>query len=590
MKKIILALLLVCGFLPHCARAQWQDETFVLKPGWNAVYLHIDASYETLDNLITGTANKIGEVWLWNPALSPDRFISDPQTPVVGSDWLHWDRNPAIADTFNRFIPNTAYLVRNTNTTDYAWTLRGKPAPPRYNWTSSGVNLIGFSVPAVGPVFANFLLPAQELANGGEFYRYSDGNNDLSPSKFNGVFNFLRVQRGEAYWVKWPDHFNTYFGALKVSLQNSDGIRFNELLSTHTLTIQNNLATQTTVTLALRSSLTPPTGQQAVAGNAPLLRRGDLDTTTLTYPYTTFAAPQTITLAAAGQPGSAMEIVLGLNRSAMTAAAGSLYAGVLRVTDSSGYSQIDLPVSATVASNAGLWIGDATVTHVQHYIKNYERDPDGKPLLGTNGISYAVTNVNTSFGPAASPYPLRLIVHNGTNGITRLYQQIYNGIDRGSNTVLAIAESILDPKTLASARRISAAHLPWTSGNAGWTFAGTFSQGNTLTTTVTVLNNDQASNPFLHTYHPDHDNLNATFDAVEPRGVESYDVVRNIALEILPPSLDFAGLTDASSHLVGNYAESITFKGSGTEQRVIYTKGSFKLTRISGIEQVKTTP
>lgn len=589
MKRIALLLVAACALLAPGARAQWQDETYVLKPGWNAVFLHIDASYDTLDNLITG-ANKIGEVWLWNPAISPDRFISNPQSPLEGSDWLHWDRNPANSDTLNRLIPNAAYLVRNTNNVDYTWTLRGKPAPPRYNWTSKGVNLIGFSVPAAGQFFANFLAPAQELMTGGEFYRYSDGNNDLSPSKFNGVFNFLRVQRGEAYWVKWPDHFNTYFGALDVSLQNADGIRFNESLSTFSMTIKNNLASQTTVTLALRNSLPSPAGQQAVAGTPPVLQRLAMDTATLTYSHTNFAAPRTITLAPAGQLGSSVEVVLGLDRSSMTAAAGSLYAAVLRLTDSAGFSQIDLPVSATVASTAGLWIGNATVTHVQQYIKNYERGVDGKPLLGTNGISYAVTNVDTSFGPAASPFPLRLIVHNGTNGITKLYQRIYNGIDHNSNTVLTTKESILDPKLLASARRISASHLPWTDGNEGWAFTGTFGLSNVINTTVTLLNNDHASNPFLHTYHPDHDNLNATFDQVLPRGQESYDVVRNIALEILPPSPDFNGLTSAGSSLGGNYAESITFKGSGTEQRVIYTQGSFKLNRISGIEQVTTTP
>ena len=36
-----------------------------------------------------------------------------------------------------------------------------------------------------------------------------------------------------------------------------------------------------------------------------------------------------------------------------------------------------------------------------------------------------------------------------------------------------------------------------------------------MATTVTLSYNDQASNPFLHTYHPDHDNLDATFSTPE---------------------------------------------------------------------------
>lgn len=587
MKKLAFIFLAACAL---SARAQWQDETFVLKPGWNAVYLHIDSSHDTLNNLISAASNPISEVWLWNPAQTPDRFISNPQTPVEGLDWLHWTRGP-VTDTLSRFIGNSAYLVRNTNSVDYTWTLRGRPVPPRYNWTSKGVNLIGFSTPTpTAPLFANFLLPAQELMTGAEFFRYSDGNNDFNPSKFNGVFNFVRAQRGEAFWVKWPNHFNTYFGAIDIKLQSPDGIHFDLALGQYTLQLENKLPSPTTVTLALRPSLPAPAGLPAVAGAPPLLRRGEVNTTDLTYSHTTFATPQTISLAAAGQPGASVEVVLGLNRSAMTGAAGSFYGGVLRVTDSSGYSQIDLPVSAYVASKAGLWIGNANVTHVQHYIKNYERDAEGKPLLGANGISYAVTNINTSFGPAARPFPLRLIVHNGTNGTTRLLQRVYSGLDSLSNSVLATRQEILHSDFLAQARRISASHLPWSEGNVGWAFAGAFNQGGTLTTTVSISNNDQAANPFLHTYHPDHDNLNATFDGIQPRGLESYDIVRNISLEIVPLPSDFGSLTGAGSQIAGNYAESLTFKGHGNEERVIYTTGNFKLNRISGIESLKTTP
>ena len=58
-------LLLFLSVLP--LRAQWQDQSVVLKPGWNAVYLHVDASHVGLDDLIVDLANPISEVWLWRP-------------------------------------------------------------------------------------------------------------------------------------------------------------------------------------------------------------------------------------------------------------------------------------------------------------------------------------------------------------------------------------------------------------------------------------------------------------------------------------------------------------------------------------------
>ena len=56
-----LSLLLATGFgllLVSSARAQWTQQDFTLKPGWNAVYFHVDASYASLDEIVgTDSAN-----------------------------------------------------------------------------------------------------------------------------------------------------------------------------------------------------------------------------------------------------------------------------------------------------------------------------------------------------------------------------------------------------------------------------------------------------------------------------------------------------------------------------------------------------
>jgi hypothetical protein len=141
---------------------------------------------------------------------------------------------------------------------------------------------------------------------------------------------------------------------------------------------------------------------------------------------------------------------------------------------------------------------------------------------------------------------------------------------------------------LRSARRISATHLPFSDANVGWPFTGQFAQGQSLTNQVVVAYDDYTSSPFLHGFHPDHDNLNATFDAPLPRGSESYDVDRKMTLTFTPPGNDFASLASGGNQMTGQYLEEITFKGRGAESRRIDTAGAFVLKRISEIPTLTT--
>jgi hypothetical protein len=182
----------------------------------------------------------------------------------------------------------------------------------------------------------------------------------------------------------------------------------------------------------------------------------------------------------------------------------------------------------------------------------------------------------------AQPYPLRLIVHNdGTHAF--LLQRVYYGLDPYSNVVVATQEKFLDPSHLDLARRISAIHLPWTASNTPWPFNGQLVQGGTLTATPQLAYDDQTSNPFLHTYHPDHDNLDPTFSTQLPQGYESYQMNRQITLNISSPGNDFTSLTSANQGLVGTYLETITLSGQGGASRAFDVSGIFSLNRISPI-------
>lgn len=144
LRLLLASLLLGSAVTTH---AQWLTQSLTLKPGWNSVFLFVDASHDTLDHLVgADAANPISEIWLWQPVVAPGRFIADPSQPLPNSiDWAVWTRAGTIASTNNGLLPNAAYLIRNNSATPYTWNLVGKPVPPRNQWTAQGVNFLGFS-------------------------------------------------------------------------------------------------------------------------------------------------------------------------------------------------------------------------------------------------------------------------------------------------------------------------------------------------------------------------------------------------------------------------------------------------------------
>lgn len=574
--------------------AQWQTQSFVVKPGWTAVYLNVDASGygENIDQLVgKDPANPIVEIWLWRPAVSPAQYVNTPDNLLSdGSYWIKWIRNAsAIPNDLQSLVGNSAYLIHSSATTNYTWRLQGKSVPPSYLWDITGLNLIGLSTPSANPPnLQDYLAPAP-FANTLEIYNYTQGPlvQGVNPAPVFSQYT-TPVTRGQAFWLRVTNVNNTYFGPFTVKLPNPTGIAYGTSGGQVTLHLYNVTAGPLTVSARMLASETPPYGQTNIVGSPPLLLGGALNATNLTYAFTALNANSSVswTLAPSGQPGSDVAVVLGVNRYAMTASPGSLYAGIVQFTDSLGFSEIDVPVSAQSASTAGLWVGSASVSQVGSYLKTYATNADGSTLMNTNG-SYVVTSLNTNLGAVVTPYPLRLLLHN--DGTTcRLLQRVYYGLRQDTNLVIATAESVLDTSHLDIARRISASQLPWSQANIPWPFTGTLALGGLLQTTVTDAYDDQTSNPFLHTYHPDHNNLDPTFKKELPPGAQSYDITRQITLSVSPPGTDFVSLTTANTRLSGTYAETMVLSGFNSNQRTFQTAGTFSLTRISNIATLTT--
>jgi hypothetical protein len=586
---------------PGVARAQWLTQSVDLKAGWNAMFLHVDMTHATLDELLAADADGIiQEVWLWKPEISAQQFVDSPQQPATSDTrWVSWSRSTGEGSQLRRMAANVAYLVKVKNTVPtYTWALKGKPQAPSYQWTSSGMNFIGFaSDEATPPSIDAFLgLAPGGLRSAVSFYRYPGG--DLGPGNPARVFALRTtpLRRGEAFWIQSGDYFNRYFGPFEISMNAAGEVRFDESLRSTGLRLNNLTASPLTLRLGYRESEPAPAGQRAVAGSVPLLVRGAWNKQTSKYAYTRLnaATPSTWTLAPAGQEGSSVEVVVGVDRSELTGTPGDLRAGVLQLSDHRGHSRVDLGVSAVVAGYPGLWVGKAGIDQVGQYLKKYAKAPEGTPVVGADG-KYQVTSTDTSMTAVPAPYPMRLIVHNPASGPATLFQRIFTGFDAQTNGIVANSEAMLNRAFLAESRRISAPHLPFTTANAGWAFNAAIVPGATVTASVTNRFDDGMSNPFVHTYHPDHDNLNARFTQTVPQGSESYTVVRDITLAFTPPTDDFNGRTSAGQTLSGNYSETIRLLGlarggGNADTRTFEIRGQFLLNRISAATQVSKAP
>jgi hypothetical protein len=309
------------------------------------------------------------------------------------------------------------------------------------------------------------------------------------------------------------------------------------------------------VTLTPANSGSAPAGQEAIVGPVPLTRRTS-DPGLPGYVETPLAGATAVSIAA----GATVEVQLGVSRVAMAGANNALFASLLRLTDAANAMDVYLPVRARVAGAAGLWIGDALVSNV------------ASTVPGATGTA------------TAREYPLRFILHVDNAGAVRVLSQVFVGklAITGNPQGIATIESALKQDEKGNASRLVATHLPLDRVIVG---SGGFGLGGTVSCTVGIPFNDPTS-PFVHQYHPDHDNKNARFQPVGA-GLESYNVSRAITFTFAaspPPGTGSLGW--GSTVVGGTYAEIIT----GLHKLPLTVAGTFQLRRVSETGTLTTTP
>jgi hypothetical protein len=548
MKKFLLTL----GSLLFAAtaHAQWQSTTYTLKGGWNSIYLHGDASYTTLETIFASQP-AVQEVWRWNPNPTQVQFTTSPLIPSAGTaEWSTWVRGGS-ANTLGQLMGQTAYLVKCSGaaSSSYSVTIPQKIMPPSATWVRNGANLMGFpslqngsNNPTMASYFATF--PAAIAANV-KIYKYVGG--DLGPANPLQVFSPAteKLDRNQAYWFD-SEVVGNFYAPVEISLSNGSGIDFGRTGSTVTVRLLNRSAVVSTVTIAPVASSNAPTGQEAITGSVPLRRRV-FNAATASWTETDISSAFTEVIG----PNAAIELTLGIDRTAMTGGSNAFYASMLRFTASSNLYDIMLPVTARKASLAGLWLGDAVVSGVESKTTGY---------TGTT---------------TAQTYSLRYIVHVDDAGNARVLSQVFVGQLAGESPQPGIctAESALSVADKASAQRIVAAHLPLDRVLDG----GTMTLGSSMSCTISTPFNDPTS-PFVHQYHPDHDNKSGTTALVS--GQESYDLNRTVTFNFSATPPEGVSATGYGSNVIaGSYNEVLT----GLRKDAITVTGTFSLRRVSEI-------
>jgi hypothetical protein len=494
----------------------------------------VDASHSTLDELVASSPD-IVEIWRWQPERIDPRLPENMTLAPAGLDWATWKRGFPEETSFTRLAANYGYLVRLADTAaQQTLSIKGRSVLPEVRWRGDGLNLVGFPVVTTGtrPTFSAYLTPGGFLLGSSNVFRYTSGAivNNVNPALISPSVS--RIERGQAYWVR-VEQFSRYHGPLKVELDSGNEVAFGTRSGPVGVLITNQTTTPVTFTLASAASESAPNGQATIEGPVPLLTQIDAETA-----YTALAS-RTVTLS----PGVIMAVRLAVDRSTLSGTVGARYGSLLTITTTAGVvgQQVILPVTAEVGSVAGLWLGEAQISRVGSVAVRYERDAAGNTVFETSGPNAGKPRIIedlTTPGSGATlpgvnrPYPLRVLLHVNSAGQATLLSHVFSGrlaaSPPGSGHGLTTLETSLDPAEKARATRLAVAHLPLDTRLA---LNGTFASGATLTHTaplVTGYNDDY--NPFVHRYHPDHDNLDARFATTLPAGKESFDIKRTFTL------------------------------------------------------------
>ena len=571
--SVIVAALVVAPWALGAASPDSATQSLTLKPGWNAVFLELRPDADDCDTVFANLP--VESVWAWNEHEQPVQYVRDPSTLMPQDPaWLAYfppSSQQAFLRSLHRILGGRAYLIKLAGSAPIDWNIVGRLAMRAPAWVADSFNLVGFQVdPNVSPTMKDYFAPSP--AHGGQpIYRLN------AAGQWEPVADpaSAKITRGEAYWV-YCKGASKYVGPFTVESQGGEGLDYGSTLTELPLRLKNDSSHSKTVTIQLQPSNRPsvrPTGDSASsAGGAVPLSVCKVNTEKQQASWEALDGPLSLTMDAKSE----QDVRLAVRRSAMPAPASSdtVFQSELLVSDSQG-GLYRMPVYAAKAlSPAGLWVGS----------------------VAAKAVSEAA-NPEDSVTPKEVPseFHFRIVVHVDATGKANLLQEVllmqlqatyktdpddstHQIVDQPMRYVLLTNDALI-PEFQGSAlrdgelvgRRISSPVFGFKTP-----ILMTGSLGQQLACTVSMAYDDPV-NPFLHRYHPDHDNLDERFEVDLGAGKESYNFSRKVTLEFSSTDPDGMSLPNWGDDQVGGiYHEELT----GVHINKIYIKGTFRLQQI----------
>ncbi len=582
-------------------------QTISLHPGWNAVFLEVQPDPSESGQVFGGLA--VERVLMWNGQNERVLAIAAPDDiPSRANEWLSYYPPGQVLNslsTLHAVLAGHAYLIKLKGNANVDWTVSGTCPYRAKQWVDESFNLAGFFVdPSSGPTFQTLFEPSAAHA-GQPIYRL-----DASGAWVKVADPATeRLRKGEAFWV-YTKGVSDYQGPLRVTLEQGNGLDYGRSLSETVLRLKNETSSAQTYTL------TP----KALDG-APAVPLSWFDFASQTW------KPLDAPLSLPAQAQEQLSVRLAVRRVDISGAAAGAKAvpdtptvsqSLLAVNDGGGIVY-PLSVKADPGTRTGLWVGTVTLNQVSEHVSS-------KPLTQP-------TN-------AAAPFQFRIILHVDSSGNVKLLDHVTELItpqtpatvpwppttpttptapETPPTPLLLTRDLTSDEMSQNIVRRITAPvfALPVPSSLAANDTTGTdtsfgtslqrspiavtqaasapFSTVNVPFTARIFLYRDDPLNPFLHRYHPDHDDLEGVNrnTITLSSNFESYTVQRDLSLTFLatdPDGQNPPGWND--SVLGGTYQETIqglmaatrTIQGVDTpQQNSITVKGTFRLNHLSDV-------
>jgi len=563
------------------------EQTIELSPGWNSVYLEVQPEPSDPEMLFQGLP--VESVWTYVPRTSSVDFVRNPNEGLWNvPNWLVYKPEgqlEAVTTNLYKIAVNRCYLIQIGGTQQITWTVSGTPSLRKTKWVPNSLNLVGFPLdPDAPPTFRDYFEPSEAHA-GQEIYQLnSNGTWGLIPDT-------TPMKSGEAYWV-YCDGTSEYFGLLDIDSMGNSSFDYDTLLNEKQLLIKN-LSDSGSITFEVRPSANPLA-----------LSYWHFDEEEKVNVWPEFPSIHTID----APQGYRKSLRLGVRRADFIHDNAEQ---ILEIRDGMG-SRYLLPLKAKVyrppgyspsmsraAALTGLWAGRVSIRAVSE----------------SQTGSQIPTAVSRAFN-------YRIIVHVDANGVARLlkhvvfmytegsYRQIENHIDPAqplyevseiAKPVLLTDESripefegvvLLDSGDLIG-RRLSTVAYDFEGSELE--MVGNFGEiGNAIEPYKLVCNiileRDHPTNPFLHRYHPDHNNLDPFYlpydtdpATGEPVVEESFKVTRIMEFGFTEePPTSATPLGWGSSLLGGIFRETL----SGLHKHDIVVEGEFRLELVSSATEL----